>query len=201
MSLENIYYIGQTVAVIAILVSLIFLAIQGRQTQKQIAQANIIAKAELSKSSAEYFLTTVEKFCATPEETAFTDKAFYTMEPLNKHEQAVFLTRMAALFETAAGSTELLRLGLITEDTHARGAQYMCALLVWPRPRKYWAVHRLTGALAPAALANMDEIAERALALPKRHPHDVFNLNTALPESEANANKAQDGPSSGEMSS
>ena len=42
MTLETIYYIGQTIAVLAILVSLIFLAFQGRQTQKQIEQARIM---------------------------------------------------------------------------------------------------------------------------------------------------------------
>ena len=198
MALENIYYIGQTIAVIAILVSLIFLAIQGRQTQKQITQANIIAKAELSKASAEFFLARIEKFYATPEDSTLTDKAFYTMEPLSTHEQALFIGRMAALFESAIGSTELLRLGLITEDTHSRGSKYMRSLLVWPRPRKYWAVHRTVGGLGPDAIANMDDIAEEALALPKLHPRDVFDVNIPLAGDMANA---KDEHSSGEVSS
>jgi len=40
MTLENIYYVGQTVAVVAILGSLVFLAIQNRQSQQQMDRAN-----------------------------------------------------------------------------------------------------------------------------------------------------------------
>jgi len=48
MTLEAIYYIGQTVAVVLIFPTLIFLAIQNRQSQKQIERANKIARAEFS---------------------------------------------------------------------------------------------------------------------------------------------------------
>ncbi len=54
MTLEEIYYIGQTVAVALIFPTLVFLAIQNRQSQKQMDRANEIARAEFSGR----FLTT-----------------------------------------------------------------------------------------------------------------------------------------------
>ena len=48
MTLETIYFITQIVAVILIFPTLIFLAIQNRQSQKQIERANEIARAEFS---------------------------------------------------------------------------------------------------------------------------------------------------------
>ena len=48
MSLENIYYTTQIVAVVLIFPTLVFLAIQNRQSQKQMERANEIARAEYS---------------------------------------------------------------------------------------------------------------------------------------------------------
>lgn len=48
MTLETIYYITQIVAVILIFPTLVFLAIQNRQSQKQMERANEIARAEFS---------------------------------------------------------------------------------------------------------------------------------------------------------
>jgi len=48
VTLETIYYITQIVAVILIFPTLVFLAIQNRQSQKQMERANEIARAEFS---------------------------------------------------------------------------------------------------------------------------------------------------------
>ena len=48
MSLETIYYTTQIVAVVLIFPTLVFLAIQNRQSQKQMERANEIARAEYS---------------------------------------------------------------------------------------------------------------------------------------------------------
>lgn len=48
MTLETIYYITQIIAVVLIFPTLVFLAIQNRQSQKQMERANEIARAEFS---------------------------------------------------------------------------------------------------------------------------------------------------------
>ena len=48
MSLETIYYTTQIIAVVLIFPTLVFLAIQNRQSQKQMERANEIARAEYS---------------------------------------------------------------------------------------------------------------------------------------------------------
>lgn len=182
MSLENIYYIGQTVAVIAILVSLIFLAVQGRQTQKQIAQANVIAQAQLSKASTEWFTDLLASFKTTPEDRAFIDKAFHTMEPLNDHEQDLFVDRMGALTSAGLSSRELMLSGLMSKATYAKGKGYMQSIFAWPRPQKWWSVYRQIAGLDPDELEEFDRVAQEAKALPRIKPRELFNVNTPLPE-------------------
>ena len=48
MTLETIYYTTQIIAVVLIFTTLVFLAIQNRQSQKQMERANEIARAEYS---------------------------------------------------------------------------------------------------------------------------------------------------------
>ena len=50
MTLETLYFITQIIAVVLIFPTLVFLAIQNRQSQKQMARANEIARAEYSGS-------------------------------------------------------------------------------------------------------------------------------------------------------
>jgi len=182
MTLENIYYIGQTVAVIAIVVSLFLLILQGRQAQKQIEQANIIAQAQLSKSSVDYFLDMVAGYRKSPEESAFMDKALFTMDPLSDYEQDLLEVRLNSMFGIAVASRELWQKGLMSEKTYASGSGFMRSLLVWPRPRKYWSVYRTIAGVDPDFIDEFNMLVVEAKTLPRIMPRDLFDLNNALPE-------------------
>lgn len=179
MTLENIYYIGQTIAVLAILASLIFLAFQGRQTQKQIEQANVIAQTQLSKSSTDYFLTMLERFRETEEDCAFMDRAFYTMEPLNDYEQDLFHLRMNALVSTGLASRELADKGMMSDFTYKAGENFMRSIMAWPRPQKWWHVSRVNSPQNPYVI-DFDNLVAEAAELPKITPRDLFDVNNPL---------------------
>lgn len=182
MSLENIYYIGQTVAVIAIVVSLFLLILQGRQTQKQIVQANTIAEVQLSKSSVEYFLGLQVGYRKTPEDNAFMDKALFTMDPLSDYEQNLLLVRLNSMFSIAVIGYDLRQKGMMSQETYTGGTAVMVSLLAWPRPRKYWNVFQAIAVLNPDFIEEFDLQIKQAKSLPKITPLELFDLNNALPE-------------------
>ena len=70
MTLESIYYIGQTVAVIAIVVSLIFVGLQVRMAYEQTRQSNELARQETSRTNIITFITEQQRLFATPEDAA-----------------------------------------------------------------------------------------------------------------------------------
>jgi len=188
--LENIYYIGQTVAVLAILISLLFLAYQGRQAQKQIEQTNAIAQAQLSKGSVDYFTAMTRSFLETPEDSAFMNKAFYTMEPLSEFEQDLFISRMGSMINQALVSTELAEQGLMSKETFTTGQGFMDGILAWPRPRKYWSVYRSTAGADSALADHFDQRVQSSKDIPRVTPLDLFDVNTPLPEDLSEASDA-----------
>lgn len=182
MTLENIYYIGQTVAVIAIIMSLFLLILQGRQTQKQIEQANVIAAAQLSKSSTDYFLDLLVGYRKTPEDNAFMDKALFTMDPLSDYEQSLLEVRLSSIFGSATASHEMWQKGMMSEETYTAGNGVILGLLSWPRPRKFWSVFSSFGSLSPEVIDDFNKVLAQAKDLPQILPRDLFDLNNALPE-------------------
>jgi hypothetical protein len=75
MSLESIYYIGQTIAVAAILVSLLFVAYQTRQTHR-------LARMELTRSLLAETRSFADVLSASPEMSDFMFDARIATDPL-----------------------------------------------------------------------------------------------------------------------
>lgn len=136
MTLESIYYIGQTVAVIAIVISLVFVGLQVRQSKQQTERANIIARTELSKNSLDFFLTTWGQYFATPDDAAFMQKALYSTEPLSEAEQVMFYTRINFVLTEGAVSTEVRASELMSDNVFDGGADVIRRFCAWPRPRR-----------------------------------------------------------------
>lgn len=142
MTLETIYFITQIIAVVLILPTLVFLSIQGRQTENQIKQSNVIARLDISKRSVTEFSEFWFSFYTTNENAAFMRKAIYSTEPLSDVEQEVFASRMEGLVAHGRAGYELLQEGLMTEATYFGGERVIQALVSWPRPRRI--IERLT---------------------------------------------------------
>ncbi|PHS29229.1 MAG: hypothetical protein COA85_01725 [Robiginitomaculum sp.] len=140
MTLESIYYIGQTVAVLAILASLVALYFQQRQGQV-IARAS--SQRELLKSASEFLLLTFDnpkvlkdvrhglmEFDSAPHETKsnFGNWAWVFLVIM---EQCVYMKRDELITASSYNGFELGALGIITTPG---GAQW------WAHTRKVMGV-------------------------------------------------------------
>lgn len=95
MTLETIYYITQIIAVALIFPTLIFLAIQNRQSQKQMERANEIARAEFSGK----IMNTHKELTLRMVDDAELGRAFRQLTIENKRiEDADMLTRLMGWF-------------------------------------------------------------------------------------------------------
>jgi len=118
MTLETIYFITQIIAVVLIFPTLVFLAIQNRQSQKQMHRANGIARAEFSGT----FLSTHRELTLRMVDDANLGRAFrqFTIEH-KRIEDRDTLTRLMGWF--AAYHTlwmdmhEANKLGLVDDLT------------------------------------------------------------------------------------
>ena len=90
MTLETIYYVGQTIAVVALIISLIFVGLQVRQNSQQTAQANKLARAENRREVISQYNSIYELFFTHPETLTFTRECFQDFENASPEAQVVF---------------------------------------------------------------------------------------------------------------
>jgi len=95
MTLESFYYITQIIAVVLIFPTLVFLAIQNRQSQKQMERANEIARAEFSGK----IMGTHKELTLRMVDDAELGRAFRQLTIENKRiEDVDMLTRLMGWF-------------------------------------------------------------------------------------------------------
>ncbi|MEE2526964.1 hypothetical protein V0U79_11335 [Hyphobacterium sp. HN65] len=133
--LETIYYIGQTIAVVAILGSVVALVIQ-------LQQSNRLARAEMSLSawlpSIRYFSESVN----SEETSAFFHKALFTDQKLTDPERMRFSHFAAYNTNSLETLFYLEKEGLCNQTIllrHIEGTEYF---LRSPRMRHWWAATR-----------------------------------------------------------
>lgn len=176
MTLESIYYIGQTVAVIAIVISLVFVGLQVRHSKQQTERANIIARTELSKNSLDFFLTTWGQYFATPDDAAFMQKALYTTEPLSEAEQVMFYRRINFVLIEGVISADVQASDLMSDTVFDGGADILRSFCAWPRPRRVVEVFLLTNQSGVLADVLKDALASIVVGSQPR-PIDIYRLN------------------------
>ena len=149
MSLEGIYYVGQTIAVVAILASLVFVGIQVKQSSRAQKQANEQAIADSVSESNNQFMS-VFMALASDETLA----AIYTRALAGEDLDRVEITRFVAFVNTFFAYGEALynqhavQLGFgfvgHPDDAIAHGAPFLARLLAVPAAKEWWhdeAVH------------------------------------------------------------
>jgi hypothetical protein len=156
MTLESIYYIGQTVAVLAILASLVALYFQQRQ-------ANKLAKADMTQASWGAAIATQAQMFSTAEGADFMQRAFYNAAPLTDAEKLRFSINMSSMMSTVESAYVLWRQGLFDEVSYQRLLRSMANYFESPRMRKWWALARKDRFIPPFSEV-IDEIAARAEA-------------------------------------
>jgi len=138
MMLESIYYVGQTISVIAILASLVFVGMQVRHARREAEQANAVARAELSQSAGLKVLEFQDKWYETTESAEFMTRVLETDEPLSRGEKHRFGIRMVTLFTGIEVVAMLFREGLCDQSLYDRMLVTAQAYCMRPRTRKWW---------------------------------------------------------------
>lgn len=131
MTLENIYYIGQTIAVAVIVATLIAILLQGRQ-------ANRIARAELTNEVWTAATALQMSFYRTDADAAFMRRALAGTERLNEAEKDRFLFTMITLVGTVEAAHLLHARGLMERESLTRFDDTLRYYMSFPRVRRWW---------------------------------------------------------------
>ena len=135
MTLENIYYIGQTIAVIAILASLGAIWVQMRQ-------ANRLAKFETSRSvwmdAGARIMSQVED----PEKADFMQRALFGSEELTEAEKTRLYLLLASLFITFENGFAMHQSGMMNERFWPRMQDSLRDYIAPPRAQRWWRLAR-----------------------------------------------------------
>ncbi|PHS22622.1 MAG: hypothetical protein COA85_11110 [Robiginitomaculum sp.] len=154
MTLESIYYIGQTVAVVIIIATLIALLYQSRQ-------ANRLARADMTQASWGTILVTQAQMYSTPESADLMQRGLYGAAPLTDAEKLRFSINMSNMLSAVESGDLLWRQGLFDETSHQRILRSMAVYFESPRVRKWWTRARKDRFVHPFSEV-IDEIASRA---------------------------------------
>lgn len=91
MTLENIYYVGQTIAVFAVLISLIVIGVQMRQ-------ANRLAKLETTRMIWADAMEILRMQSADPEKADFLQRALFAGEKITDAEKVRLNLILSSMF-------------------------------------------------------------------------------------------------------
>lgn len=138
MSLESIYYVGQTVAVVAIVGSLLAVFFQLRQASKQIRESNSQARAEFSHRFGSRSADLQLAWFGTDGPNKTMMKALLTADRLTHEEQFEFGVQMAIFFGTLNESELFNQRGLLDDEVARLRRQIYGPYLSFPRVRKWW---------------------------------------------------------------
>lgn len=184
MTLESIYYIGQTIAVVALLVSLIFVGNQIRILRGQIRGAGTVAHYE-------NIMSLVQRMLDDDELYKIAIRGNEDLDDLNdweKYRYAMFALQEAASWELLY---HLYRQGAIDKTLHDGREAFWLESWSSPGRRKWWNDNRF--ALDPSfveyADAKLKDVPIRAAsdafsAYPKVNNLDDYKTGTAQPEAE-----------------
>ncbi|MBX3708061.1 MAG: hypothetical protein KF911_15655 [Pseudomonadales bacterium] len=138
MTLENIYYVGQTIAVGAILATL-------GAVYWQVRQNNQIARATLTQST---WLQSTQMHAAlydTPEKAELMHRALFATGPLSDVERLRIGTCIAVALGTHEAAFNLRRRGMIEEAAYRSCEEVTRRYLLSPIVRRWWARNRDSG--------------------------------------------------------
>ena len=90
MTLESIYYIGQTISVVAIFASLGILILQNRQSQKQMEEANRLARGAAQQAQVESLQSIQKALFETPGLAGIWGRGMIDLASLDNEERIRF---------------------------------------------------------------------------------------------------------------
>ena len=137
MSLESLYYIGQTVAVVAIIGTLVALIVQMRRADR-------LARAEITRSVATESTYLKQALFSSPEAADFMHRALYTDEPLTDAETLRFSLSMNSILVNIEMVTMMAARGYVESITITRTQATIRDYMTSPRARFWWTKARDT---------------------------------------------------------
>lgn len=152
MTLEEIYYIGQTIAVVVIVLTLLAILWQGWQT-------NRIARSEMTRSSWIETGQTHYSLVDSPEKAEFMQRALFGEAALTEAEKLRFGNLMGLAIGTHEGAHMLLERDLIELAAYRRSEGITRLYMQSPRVRKWWRARR-EFSYDPKFRALIDKMAE-----------------------------------------
>lgn len=135
MTLEEIYYIGQTIAVVVIVLTLFAILWQGWQT-------NRIARSDMTRASWIETGQTHYSLVDSPEKADFMQRALFGEAALTEAEKLRFGNLMGLAIGTHEGAFMLLQRGLIEHAAYQRSEGITRLYMQSPRVRKWWRARR-----------------------------------------------------------
>ena len=152
MTLENIYYIGQTIAVVVIVLTLFAILWQGWQT-------NRIARSDMTRASWIETGQTHYSLVDSPEKADFMQRALFGEAALTEAEKLRFGNLMGLAIGTHEGAYMLRERGLIENAAYQRSEGITRLYMQSPRVRKWWRARR-EYSYDPQFRALIDKLAE-----------------------------------------
>lgn len=131
MTLENIYYIGQTVAVLAILISLAGLLFQVRQQSQT-------ARSDLYLNATSGFSDTFRPFRTDPEFTELYSVALQTWDALSKAQKLRIYTFNVEMAVNLDSILTMRTQRLIDENQATPWVDNMLGVLITPGGAEWW---------------------------------------------------------------
>ncbi|MEO1135093.1 MAG: hypothetical protein AAFW68_00605 [Pseudomonadota bacterium] len=154
MTLENIYYIGQTIAVVAILASLAAIWFQMRQQHR-------LAKLEITRAVWADAIEMLRSQAEDEEKADFLQRALFTNEPLSDAEKTRLYLVLSSLFVGMENGYAMAQSGMMEEKFWPRMRASIVDYLKPERGRRWWAIARVrTFAANDAFVAEVDGIVE-----------------------------------------
>jgi len=152
VTLEDIYYVGQTVAAVVIVLTLFAILYQGWQT-------NRIARSEMTRASWIEAGQTHYSLVDSPEKADFMQRALFGEAALTDAEKLRFGNLMGLAIGAHEGAFMLLQRHLIEQTAYKRSEGITRLYMQSPRVRKWWRVRREYN-YDPKFRALVDKLAE-----------------------------------------
>ncbi len=169
MTLESIYYIGQTVAVLAILASLAAVFFQMRQISKQTQQMSELARVDLTLNVWMQTGAIQLSLADSPEKADFLYRTLVENQPLTGPEKLRFLYVMSVALGSHEAGFNLHRRGLIEEATYSQMEATTLSYMKDPAARNWWRRYRLKRS-DPAYIALIDRMVSEIEAQAAKSP-------------------------------
>ena len=135
MTLETIYYVGQTIAVVAILISLAAIWFQMKQTHD-------LARVDSSRNMWMYVSEVMTSLVEDSDKSAFFHKALYSTGKLTDAEKTRFYLLMSSLLMMFENGHVLHRQGMMEDHFWPRMRQSLRDFIAPPRAQRWWEIAR-----------------------------------------------------------